>query len=213
MQTQKEITETYNKVAANYAAHYINELDGKPLDKLLLRYFAEENKNKGAMLDIGCGPGQTTKFLTYSGCQDITGTDISPAMIENAKSINPALNFEVADVLNLPYADNTFGAAVAFYAIVNFDYPAIKKALSEINRVLKSGGQFLFSFHTGNQMVHLDELLEEQVNIDFYFLDTERVVDLLKETGFNVIDTLIRFPYKQEFQSKRAYILAEKITA
>ena len=210
MRAQKNIIETYDKIAANYAARYMDELDHKPLDRLLLRDFAAENKGKGTILDIGCGPGQTTKFLSDEGCTDIIGTDLSPVMIAEAKRINPQLNFEVADALRLQYNTNSFAAAVAFYAIVNLDYPVIKTAFNEINRVLKAGAPFLFSFHSGDEIVHLDELLEEKVNIDFYFLNVDAILSLLKETCFTVTDTLVRYPYPQEYPSQRAYIKAIK---
>lgn len=210
MKSQKNIIETYDKIAANYAAHYMNELEHKPLDRLLLRDFASENKGKGTILDIGCGPGQTTKFLSDEGCTNIIGTDISPVMIAEAKRINLQLNFEVADALSLNYNTDTFAAAVAFYAIVNLDYPVIKTAFTEINRVLKPGAPFLFSFHTGDDIVHLDELLNENVNIDFYFLDVDSIISLLKETCFSVTDALVRYPYPQEYPSQRAYIKATK---
>ena len=210
MRAQKNIIETYDKIAANYAARYMDELDHKPLDRLLLRDFAAENKGKGTILDIGCGPGQTTKFLSDEGCTDIIGTDLSPVMITEAKRINPQLYFEVADALSLQYNANSFTAAVAFYAVVNLDYPVIKTAFTEINRVLKPGAPFLFSFHTGDEIVHLDELLNEKVNIDFYFLEVDSILSLLKEACFTVTDALVRHPYPQEYQSQRAYIKAVK---
>ena len=117
----------------------------------------------------------------------------------------------MANSLNLHYADNEFGAAVAFYSIVNFDYPAVKIAFKQVNRILQPGAQFLFTFHIGDEVFHHTELLEEKIDIDFYFLDPDKIIALLTETGFKVIDALIRFPYEQEFQSKRAYIKAEKI--
>jgi ubiquinone/menaquinone biosynthesis C-methylase UbiE len=210
MQSQKNITDTYDKIAAKYTLKFISELDNKPLDKILLKAFADENKEE-KIIDLGCGPGQTTKFLADRGCANILGTDISPAMIAAAKELNPQLEFEVADSLNLTYADQLFGAAIAFYSIVNFDYPTVKIAFSQINRVLKPGGQFLFTFHIGDEMFHHTSLLDEKIDIDFYFLDPEKIIKLLNETGLKVIDALIRFPYEQEFQSKRAYIKAAKV--
>lgn len=210
MQQQKTIIAAYNKVAGKYAYKFMDELDGKPMDRLLLTAFAERNKSKGKVLDMGCGPGQTTRFLADAGCANITGTDLSQAMIATAKSLNPQINFEVADMLKLQYASNTFGAAIAFYAIVHFDYPEIAVAFKEIHRVLKSGGEFLFCFHTGNEMVHLDEFLDEKVPIDFYFLDVDKVLAILKETGFDIADIMIRYPYETEHPTKRAYILVSK---
>jgi ubiquinone/menaquinone biosynthesis C-methylase UbiE len=209
MQPQKNIIDCYNKTAQAYADKFIDELSHKHLDKILLQSFAAENKNKGKAIDLGCGPGQTTRFLYDCGMSDIIGTDISRSMMEVAKQINPAISFEVADMLQLQYEDGLFGSAIAFYAIVHFDYEQVKIALKEIKRVLKEKGQFLFSFHIGNEIVHLDNFLEQPVNIDFQFFETAKIVELLTEVGFELTDVIERQPYANvEHPTRRAYIWA-----
>ncbi len=212
MQVQKNIIECYNKTAKNYADKFIDELSHKHLDQVLLSAFASENRDKGKLIDLGCGPGQTTKYLADCDWKDILGVDLSPEMVKVAKEINPQLNFETADMLNLPYADKTFGAAIAFYSIVHFDHAQIKIAFREINRILAVNGQFLFSFHIGDNPVHLDEFLDQQVNIDFYFFQPIKIIELLTETGFEIIDSFEREHYPSEYPSKRAYIWAKKTT-
>jgi ubiquinone/menaquinone biosynthesis C-methylase UbiE len=209
MQEHKHIIDCYNKTAKLYAAKFMDELSHKHLDRILLRAFAAENIHSGRWIDLGCGPGQTTKFISDCGIKELVGTDLSPEMIATAKEINPQLRFETADMLNLPYADHIFSAAIAFYAIVHFDKKQLAKAFKEIRRVLTKDAQFLFSFHAGDQVVHLDSFLEQEVDIDFYFFDTIQVVQLLQENGFQIIDVLERQPYKDiEYPSKRAYIWA-----
>jgi len=207
MQSQNNIIDCYNKTAENYAVQFIDELSHKHFDSLLLKAFAAENTLKGKLIDLGCGPGQTTKYLADCGFTDLVGTDLSEEMIRVAKPIHPQLTFEVADMLSLSYPDNYFGSAVAFYSIVHFDYEQVKEAFTEIKRVLITGGAFLFSFHIGDQVVHLDNFLEHPVNIDFHFFDTAVIKNLLAETGFEIVDVIERYPYPDvEHQSKRAYI-------
>ena len=211
MALPKNVIDCYDKTAKNYAKKFLNELEHKHLDRILLKAFAEENKTKGKLIDFGCGPGQTTNFLFETGVNDLIGTDISPKMISEAKKINPAIKFEVADMLNLNYENSTFGSAIAFYAIVHFTMEQLLKAFMEINRILIPGGQFLFSFHVGTGTIHHDVFLDEKVNIDFYFFETEKVIDLLKNNGFAIIDVIERQPYKDvEYPSKRAYVWVSK---
>jgi ubiquinone/menaquinone biosynthesis C-methylase UbiE len=177
-----------------------------------LKSFADENAGKGRFLDLGCGPGQTTKFLSEAGVGDIIGTDLSEEMVKIAREINPLLSYETADMLSLHYPDHSFGAAIAFYSIVHFDYDQVRTALKEINRILTSSGQFLFSFHIGDHIVHLDNFLDHQVNIDFHFFELEKITAMFEETHFRVIDILVREPYKAfEYDSKRAYIWLEVV--
>ena len=212
MQSIEKIIECYDKTAKQYTVNFINELSKKPFDRLLLEGFARANKGKKKIADLGCGPGQTTAFLKECGIKNITGIDISQEMIKRAKSLHPEIRFEAGDMMKLNYRDRHFDGVVAFYAIVNFDYRNVRSAFKEISRVLKKKGQFLFSFHTGEKKIHLDNFLNENVEIDFYFFNTEKIIKLLKSAGFNIISAIERYPHeKAEYPSKRAYIHAEKL--
>src|SRR5688572_24692662 len=151
MQSKEKIINCYNQVADNYAAERSDELSNKHLDRVLLKEFALVNQDKGICADFGCGPGQTTKFLYDHGVKDIIGVDISSGMIAAAQKLFPKINFEIGDLLNISHAPNYFGSALAFYAIVHFSYDQIKIAFGEVNRVMKKGGQFLFSFSCGKR--------------------------------------------------------------
>src|SRR5688572_28337073 len=156
MQPQEKIIKTYNATAESYAATRIDELSKKRLDRLLLKEFARLNKDLGTCADFGCGPGQTTKFLFDSGVKDIIGIDISPGMVNVARKMFPHIKFETGDLLAIPYQADYFASAVAFYAIVHFDYDQIAKAFKEVNCVLNKEAHFLFSFHVGEETVHFD---------------------------------------------------------
>jgi SAM-dependent methyltransferase len=211
MQTQEKIITCYDATAASYAATRIDELSKKPLDRLLLKEFASLNKNKGVCADFGCGPGQTTKFLFDHGVKDIIGVDISPRMVATAQGLFPDIKFMTGDLLALPCASDFFASAIAFYAIVHFDYNQIRTAFSEINRVLKGGGQFLFSYHVGKEVVHFDKANEIDVDIDLYFWQTDKILELLLTNNFRLIDAIERLPYPDaEYASRRAYVWAEK---
>lgn len=207
MQDQSKIIECYNAVAKNYAAKYLDELNYKHFDRILLSSFVVENIYNGTLIDLGCGPGQTTKYLSDLGCTDLLGVDISPGMVDIARSGHPMLNFETADILRLQFSDSSFGSAIAFYAIVHFNYEQLTIAFQEIKRILKNDGQFLFSFHIGDQLVHLDSFLDNQVNIDFYFFEIHKIVDILRAANFEIMDIMERHSYPDiEYPSKRAYI-------
>jgi SAM-dependent methyltransferase len=211
MQDQKNIIDCYNKTASNYAGKFVNELEDKHLDTILLKAFIKENIAKGKLIDLGCGPGQTTRFLFENGFTNILGVDLSPEMIKVAAQLNPHVQFEQADMLCLHYPDNSFGAAIAFYSIVHFDYKQVGIAFREIKRILAEDGALLFSFHIGDNIIHLDNFLDHPVKIDFHFFDVEKIKNILIETGFEIVDIIERHPYAEvEHQSKRAYIWVKK---
>jgi len=209
---KEDVLNCYDLTADAYAAELFDELSKKPLDRLLLGQFALENKGKGKMIDLGCGPGQTTRFLSDDGINDIIGTDLSPGMIAKARELSPDLQFQTADMLNLDFPDKSFASAVAFYAIVHFNMEQLATAFCEIYRVLQPGGEFLLSFHIGDDIIHRDEFFGEPVDVDFYFFQTMTIIGLLKEAGFGIIDAIERYPYAgAEHPSKRAYLWVEKI--
>lgn len=212
MNSQEKVLSCYNKVADDYAADRWDELSKKNLDRLLLTEFAGVNKDKGPCADFGCGPGQTTKFLYGNGLKDITGIDLSPAMISAAQKLSPEIKFETGDMLNITYPPEHFASVLAFYSIVHFDTEQVRKCFGEINRVLKTGGNFLFSFHAGDQIVHFDKAHDKEIDIDLYFFKTDDIIELLSETGFNILDAIERRPHESmEYPTRRAYIWAEKI--
>ena len=210
MRELEKIIDCYDKTAANYADKFFNELEFKHFDRILLKAFADENKAKGRLIDLGCGPGQTTRFLVENGCKNILGVDLSTEMTKAASLKSPMIAFEQGDMLDLKYADESFASAVAFYAIVNLTLSQVKIAFKEIKRVLQADGHFLFSFHNGQGIVHYDEFLDKKVNIDFYYFEADEVKNLLTEVGFEFVDIIKRQPYLSEYPSERAYIWVKK---
>ncbi|MGB0931962.1 MAG: class I SAM-dependent methyltransferase [Chitinophagales bacterium] len=212
MYQKQNVLNCYNKVAAKYADQFFGELAYKPLDRIMLSRFATDNAEKGKVADLGCGCGHTTAFLQNFDAKDIVGIDLSPEMIKTARNLCPNIDFEVGNMLELDFEEGHFAAITAFYAIVHFNNAELAQALKEIHRVTQTGGQFLFSFHTEEQVVAVDDLLEEKVEVNFHFFDADKVIEMAKECGWTILDAFVRYPYEgKEYPSKRAYILCEKV--
>jgi SAM-dependent methyltransferase len=202
------IRESYDSVARTYAAHLASELSGKPLDRHLLNRFAEEVRGRGLVADLGCGPGHVARYLHD---QDVTmiGIDLSPQMIEEARRLNPELEFKVGDMRKLSLLDASFVGVIAFYSIVHLAPDELPAIMAELRRVLMPGGLILVAFHIGRDVVHVDELFGEPVNLDFRFYVPADVIDALRATGLVVIEQVEREPYPgAEFPSRRCYLLA-----
>ena len=211
MKQKQQVLDCYNKTAGAYAEALYHELDGKPLDRLLLQRFAADNKGKGKVADLGCGTGQTTAFLHQAGLTDIVGIDLSPNMIIEAQKRASNIDFDVGDMLDLAYEEGHFAAIVAFYAIVHFEYDELERAFKEIHRVTQSGGQFFFSFHAEEQTIHKTDFFDHEVDVNFYCFDMDKVLDLLGQCGWTVTEAMLRYPYEgKEYPSRRGYVLCKK---
>lgn len=105
-----------------------------------------ENKNSKSemkLLDIACGTSRVIKQIHTTHPElNITGVDISPYYIEYSKNNIKAdnINFEVANAENLPFEDNSFEVISCVYLFHELPRNVRKKVLSEMYRVLKTGG-------------------------------------------------------------------------
>ncbi len=206
-----EVQSSYDTVASEYARHIYGELRHKPLDRQLLGRFGDRVKGAGLTCDIGCGPGQVARYLHDHGVA-ACGVDLSPGMVERARHLNPGIEFTQGNMLSLDVVDAAWAGITAFYAIVNLPPNDLAPAMREMYRVLQPGGLLLLSFHTGEEIVHQDDLWGCKVCLDFYFFRTGQVTDCLRSAGFVIEEIIEREPYSPdiEYQSRRAYIFAQK---
>ncbi len=212
-QTPDDVRRAYDAAAEEYAAQFLGELVNKPKDRRWLEHFAERVKGGRPVLDLGCGPGQTTAFL-HALAVPTTGVDLSGNAIAQARKHHPDIPFRQGNMLALDDADRSAAGVLAFYAIVNFTRDELAVAMAEIHRVLRPGGHLLFSFHIGSETRHLAEFLGKPVPIDFQFFEVDDVESLLATCGFEAVDVRVRDPYPDvEHPSRRAYVFAQRPVA
>lgn len=205
---------SYDRVAADYASRFLNELEHKPFDRQMLAWLAERTlqlSEFGLLCDLGCGPGQVAHYLAGQGVQ-ACGIDLSPQMVAQAQQAHPHLCFQQGDMLALTdVADGAFTGIAAFYSIIHIPPPQVPQALREMHRVLCDGGVLLLTFHIGQEVRHLDEWWEHPVDLDFHFFTTQQMRSDLEAAGFTIAEAIERDPYPDiEVQTRRAYIFATK---
>ena len=97
------------------------------------------------VLDVACGPGivacQLAKFVS-----SVTGIDITPAMIEQAKQMQKEkklnnLTWEIGDILTLPFDDSSFSLVITRYSFHHLLNPL--QVLEEMIRVCKQDGRIV----------------------------------------------------------------------
>jgi SAM-dependent methyltransferase len=205
---------SYDRVADEYARRIYDELQRKPLDRQLLDAFAARVRGAGVACDLGCGPGHVARYLHERGVE-VCGVDLSPAMVECARRLNPDIRFSQGDMLALDVGDGAWAGIAAFYVIIHVPPGEMVPALRELWRVQRPGGLLLLlAFHAGDDTLHLDEWWEHPVCLDFYFFCPDEMAGWLKAAGFEVEAVIERDPYPEvEYQSRRAYIFARKPAA
>ena len=207
------IRHDYDRLAEEYARRIAGELQHKPLDRELLDRFAAEVKGRGEVCDMGCGPGHVARYLRDAG-ETVFGLDLSAGMLEQARRLNPDIDFREGNMMALDLRDETLAAIVAFYSIVNIPREFLPSVFREMARVVKPGGQLFLAFHMGEGTTHEEELWGHRITMDFFFFQPAEIQSHLEAAGFAVEEIIERPPYSPEveYQSRRAYIFARKPT-
>ena len=90
------------------------------------------------VLDVACGTGDLAIELARRGCE-VVGSDFSEEMLAHAREKDPAIAWEWANAMELPYEDDRFDAATVGFGARNFsDLP---RGVGEMARVVKPGGK------------------------------------------------------------------------
>lgn len=108
-------------------------------------YLIKHLKPDMYILDVGCGPGTISIDLAanYVSQGKVLATDYTGDVLKTAKASADEqgvenINFEQADIHNLPYANDTFDVVHAHQVLQHITDPV--KALQEMLRVVKPGG-------------------------------------------------------------------------
>jgi len=90
------------------------------------------------ILDIACGPGHDTDYLTEKGF-DSLGIDLSKKMITYAKK-NFKGKFKIMDFFDLKFKANTFNGIWCSSGLTHVEKKDIDRILKEFSKILKKEG-------------------------------------------------------------------------
>lgn len=157
-------------------------------------------KCQDTLLDVGCGAGIFEIAFTH-WVKEIDAVDFSGEMVKLAKKQTISysnVNIQRANIKNLPYKNEYFDKVLVNSVIQYLEsMDEVKKAIQELNRVLKNDGilclslipdaerkeDFLNGFYSlGLPEDQIRDRIEKNSNIIWFSKDT--IVDLLDKSGF-----------------------------
>lgn len=161
---------------------YVEDLDravsfgGKPGEfytrrkaDLLITLAARQLGDPGRLdlLDVGCGIGQTDRFLS-GRTGSLTGTDVSPGSLDRARELNPGVRYVISgEDEPLPFADATFDLSFAICVMHHVPSGEWASFAEEMRRVTRPGGIVAIFEHNpwnpGTRKVLRDCVFDEDV--------------------------------------------------
>lgn len=151
--------------------------DAQPRIKELAAYGAL----RGAILDIGCGLGENSIYLTQQGLS-VTGLDFSPSAIEQAKQRAAAagvtVDLHVADATKLDGWDAQFDTVIDSAVYHCFDHEGHRQYASALHRTTRPGARwFIACFGDGSV---------NGITMPFGVQDPDEIKSVLSEAHWNI---------------------------
>jgi ubiquinone/menaquinone biosynthesis C-methylase UbiE len=173
----EEIVDFYAHFAGSYDQMVLEEGDYVAFKTLPRWIIGKLGKRATRLLDLGCGTGLSSLEFFKMG-YEVTGTDITPEMLQKAQK-HP---FAELLCLNLdqplPFADGLFDAATLLGVMEFIKRPAA--LFSEIARVLKKGGLLAVTIPQ-----KLPDQIEKKLEIGTF--ETKEIEELFDRCGFEIL--------------------------
>ena len=147
VKTPEDNIKLYKVWASSYDDDFAKKNDYRSPVLISNYYDKYSNKNDVPVLDVGAGTGLIAEVMNKKNTIDIDAIDISPEMLESAKSKNCYNKLLEADLTkNLDIDNNYYGAIVS---AGTFTHGHIgPSALDELLRVTKPSGLFVITIHS-----------------------------------------------------------------
>lgn len=160
------------------------------------------------VLDLGCGKGRHAIAFARDGF-NVSACDLSQLAVDITKENVKAqgLNVDVisADILDLPYANDSFDAIFSYHVISHTDTDGLKHAISEIKRIVRSGGEIFVDlvskesllFKRAKKFIDANTFVMEEIEAEkglpHCCVDYSDIVEFFK--GFDLLSVQLRFSY------------------
>lgn len=186
----------YDIDAAGYAEQVRGLLGAHPVLRAQLDTFVELVRGQAdrRVVDVGCGTGYVTQYLYDQGVGAF-GIDLSPAMIEIARSEHPTLEFSLGTMTSLDLESQSVSGLVAFWSTIHIPDSTMPGVIAEFERVLCPGGWTLIGFHVGDGVEHTSTGYSgHPISVDSYRRNVITVSNWLRDYGFLIESELLLKP-------------------
>lgn len=160
--TQQEVQEKYAIAGEDYDSIRMNNPKGSLLSNFdidLVKQMTRDVPRGGKVLEAGAGTGRFTFPMIEWGFRPLA-TDINDSLLDTLKQrlaadgLSDRCEVQNESIFELSFPDNHFDFIYSLHVIPRFVcFADQEKALTELNRVLKPGGQLLFNYSNRNSIL------------------------------------------------------------
>lgn len=184
--------ESYDRIAATYVQRW---QDRSVMAHAIGRFSALLGA-EATVLDIGCGPGFDCVNLRNQGLR-VFGLDLSWGMLCEARRHYPGAYVQ-ADMRFLPLAEGIDGIWCNA-ALLHLSRSQARQAVAEFCRVLLPGGVLYLAVKEGDGEQERSDAYGEDAPRFFTYWQEDVLDDLIRESGFSVIDGWMDAPGEQKW--------------
>ncbi len=199
MDRYKETFETWNKIASLYQDEFMDlDLYNETYDFICNSII----KEKAEILEIGCGPGNITKYLLSKRPDfNIYGIDIAPNMVELAQRNNPTAIFAIMDSRQINKLETKYDGIICGFCIPYLSQTDCSKFILDCYNLLNDDGLIYISFVEGDPGKSGFQVGRNGDRSYFYFHNSDELTKQLIENKFNNLK-IFKVEYKNSVTGK-----------
>ncbi|MHA6247706.1 class I SAM-dependent DNA methyltransferase [Pontibacter sp. CAU 1760] len=201
---------TWNNIASLYQAKFMNLSLYDGTYDYICNAIAKPNAK---LLDIGCGPGNITKYLLSKRPDfDIFGIDMAPNMVELARLNNPAAHFAVMDSRQIAKLGATYDGIICGFCLPYLSQSESATLITNTYNLLNGNGLLYISFVEGDP--NTSGFKEGSGGrVYFYYHDLDGLKAQLSKNRFSEIETFtVRYKTSETGFEMHTILIAKKLS-
>lgn len=209
MNPYEETFATWNKIASLYQEKFMD-----------LDFYNESydifcdliSKPNAEILEIGCGPGNITKYLLKRHNDfNIFGIDLAPNMIELARLNNPNAQFEVMDAREISTLNRTYDSIICGFCLPYLSYQDGEKLIHDLSNMLNENGIIYISFVEGKLELSNYQVGSSGDRTYFYFYQLDKLRETLVRYDLLEMETIhVNYPKANDEMEIHTIVIAQK---
>lgn len=193
MKENQNTIQTWNQLALQYQDKF---MDVHLYDDSYDLFGGAIDKKDASILEIGCGPGNITKYLLGKHPDyKILVTDVAPSMVELAEINNPFAEFQILDARDISRISKKFDAVICGFCMPYLSKEESIQLIKDSQNLLNDKGIFYFSIIENEyEKSGYQTSSDGQHTMFVYYHQADYLQEVLKACNFEIVH-LLRIKY------------------